>query len=274
MEDRSMRRIGIALVAVLALGPGLWADGPPKEKAKEAPKPATPAEQYRALTERFTKAQQEFFTEYQKAKTEEERNKLFQEKYPQPATYAGKMMAIAEKYPKDPAAVDALVWVVTSVRQGPQVDKAMELLVKDHVDSPKLGTAAAMLVYFGSNQTEKWLQTILNKNPHKDVQAMACLSLGQYLKRRVGDPNVAAVERERLTREAEAYFERAAKDFPGVKYYRRNVAEMAKGELFELRNLAIGKTAPEINGEDTEGKKFKLSDYRGKVVVLDFWGNW
>jgi len=44
--------------------------------------------------------------------------------------------------------------------------------------------------------------------------------------------------------------------------------------LFELRNLGIGKTAPEIEGEDVDGKKFKLSDYRGKVVVLDFWGDW
>ena len=35
-----------------------------------------------------------------------------------------------------------------------------------------------------------------------------------------------------------------------------------------------GKTAPDIEGEDIDGKKFKLSDYRGKVVVLDFWGNW
>ena len=23
-----------------------------------------------------------------------------------------------------------------------------------------------------------------------------------------------------------------------------------------------------------DGQKFKLSDYRGKVVVLDFWGHW
>ena len=39
-------------------------------------------------------------------------------------------------------------------------------------------------------------------------------------------------------------------------------------------NLVIGKTAPEIVGEDLDGKHFKLSDYRGKVVLLDFWGNW
>jgi cytochrome oxidase Cu insertion factor (SCO1/SenC/PrrC family) len=38
--------------------------------------------------------------------------------------------------------------------------------------------------------------------------------------------------------------------------------------------LAIGKIAPEIEAEDIDGVKFKLSDYRGKVVVLDFWGDW
>jgi len=36
----------------------------------------------------------------------------------------------------------------------------------------------------------------------------------------------------------------------------------------------VGNLAPEIIGEDIDGKKFKLSDYRGKVVVLDFWGDW
>ena len=38
--------------------------------------------------------------------------------------------------------------------------------------------------------------------------------------------------------------------------------------------LAIGKAAPDITGEDIDGKEFKLSDYRGKVVVIDFWGHW
>jgi cytochrome oxidase Cu insertion factor (SCO1/SenC/PrrC family) len=36
----------------------------------------------------------------------------------------------------------------------------------------------------------------------------------------------------------------------------------------------VGEPAPEIKGEDVDGKEFALSDYKGKVVVLDFWGFW
>ena len=38
--------------------------------------------------------------------------------------------------------------------------------------------------------------------------------------------------------------------------------------------IHVGNLAPDIEGVDLDGKKFKLSDYKGKVVVLDFWGNW
>jgi hypothetical protein len=38
--------------------------------------------------------------------------------------------------------------------------------------------------------------------------------------------------------------------------------------------LQVGNLAPEIEGEDIERRTFKLSDYRGKVVMLDFWGHW
>ena len=36
----------------------------------------------------------------------------------------------------------------------------------------------------------------------------------------------------------------------------------------------VGQLAPEIAGEDLDGVPFRLSDYRGKVVLLDFWGHW
>lgn len=38
--------------------------------------------------------------------------------------------------------------------------------------------------------------------------------------------------------------------------------------------FAVGKVAPNIVGTDADGVKFQLKDYRGKVVVLDFWGEW
>ena len=52
------------------------------------------------------------------------------------------------------------------------------------------------------------------------------------------------------------------------------LGERADADLYEIRSLAIGKAAPEISGEDLFGKALKLSDYSGKVVVLDFWGHW
>lgn len=32
--------------------------------------------------------------------------------------------------------------------------------------------------------------------------------------------------------------------------------------------------APDIAGEDLDGVSFCLNDYRGKIVILDFWGDW
>ncbi len=84
-----------------------------------------------------------------------------------------------------------------------------------------------------------------------------------------------------LAKEAEAAFEEAGAKYGDVVVYTNpssmksvTVGDQAAGELFEIRNLAVGKTAPDIVGDDLEGKPFKLSDYRGEVVVIDFWGNW
>src|SRR5262245_11113354 len=36
----------------------------------------------------------------------------------------------------------------------------------------------------------------------------------------------------------------------------------------------VGNLCPEIAGEDADGKPVKLSDHKGKVVLVDFWGTW
>jgi hypothetical protein len=55
---------------------------------------------------------------------------------------------------------------------------------------------------------------------------------------------------------------------------KRESALRPPGPVEEPAGLCVGTAAPEIVGEDIDGVPFKLSDYRGKVVFLDFWGNW
>jgi thiol-disulfide isomerase/thioredoxin len=65
-------------------------------------------------------------------------------------------------------------------------------------------------------------------------------------------------------------------EFGDLKSPRRGqpLAEIARSALHELHDLSLGRIAPEIDGRDADGVAFKLSDYRGKVVVLTFSGNW
>ena len=38
--------------------------------------------------------------------------------------------------------------------------------------------------------------------------------------------------------------------------------------------LGIGNKAPELIGKSTDGKTIKLSDTKGKLVLIDFWASW
>lgn len=42
----------------------------------------------------------------------------------------------------------------------------------------------------------------------------------------------------------------------------------------EMKLLPVGESAPDWQLSDAEGKVHSLSEYRGKVVVLDFWATW
>jgi peroxiredoxin len=78
-----------------------------------------------------------------------------------------------------------------------------------------------------------------------------------------------------LDREAETLLERVAKYYAEVPHNdkRRSpgpLGEAALAYLRERRDLAIGKPAPDLTGTDLDGVEFRIADYRGKVVVLDF----
>jgi hypothetical protein len=97
----------------------------------------------------------------------------------------------------------------------------------------------------------------LPESKARALSAQATIELG-------GKPPDAA-----MPAAARELFTRVAKEFPETDSGKRSA-----GLLFRIENLAVGKTAPDFATQDVEGVAFKLSEYRGKVVVLDFWGFW
>jgi hypothetical protein len=81
---------------------------------------------------------------------------------------------------------------------------------------------------------------------------------------------------EKETKELLAGLKALEKEFGKVVDPRRKRtwSELCADYTFQVEHLSIGSVAPEIEANDTSGVKFKLSDYRGKVVLLDFWGHW
>lgn len=69
---------------------------------------------------------------------------------------------------------------------------------------------------------------------------------------------------------------RLAASYPDAKVprYGTPYKQWVERKIYVIEHLKIGEIAPDIEAPDLDGVSFKLSDYRGKVVMLDFWGYW
>ena len=218
----------------------------------QQPTPSLAVEQQR-IHKAFEAERRAFSEAQQKATTDEERNQL---KFPDRDKYAAQMLDATQKNIKDPAAIDALIWILGFGRQGSEpMTMALALLQKHFIESDRMDSVCEALEFDDSEASKALLKELVQKSPHPGVKGSAALTLGQ-------------LHAEADPQQAERYFADVE------KYGTDKQKDSARGHLFQMKNLAVGKVAPEIEGEDVDGKKFKLSDYRGKVVLLSFWGDW
>src|SRR5262245_16043808 len=240
-------------------------------------KPPTPAEQYQALRKEYDRMPSGV------PKTDTELLKFVGGVYKHHFAVAPKFVELAEKYPNDPIALDALTqavwqvnttpWPVELVGEDTARARAFELIQRDHLRSDKLGPLCQRVSYGFCKEYETFLNAVRAKNPHPNVRAAACLSLGHFLNNRLqrldlckAQPDLAKEfaglygkeylaelrrqDRDAAVRDIEAIFEQAAEKYGDVKFPEGDtVAERAKAELFGIRNLSVGKEAPNVEGE-------------------------
>lgn len=60
----------------------------------------------------------------------------------------------------------------------------------------------------------------------------------------------------------------------GLRQQHSGAADMLDRQMFMINHLMIGREAPNITGKDPYGARMELTDYRGKVTLLVFSGDW
>ena len=249
---------------------------------------------------------------YNRAGSEAERKAINEEDQDLIRSACRRAQAWAAAHPNAPEAIDALTWPILEVMAGyypwadDEIERTYDLLTQKKAfegDSIGLLCTFAHLSSYASPAAKRFLMTALEQSPSKTIRATCCLSLGRHytrlasIRRDLDDPltrdlavkahspiprgfldQLKLADPDALDREAEVYFERVVNEFGDVTFPRPRpqtpLGEIARGEIFELRNLAVGKVAPEIEGQDLDGRTLRLSDFRGKVVALAFWATW
>jgi thiol-disulfide isomerase/thioredoxin len=231
-----------------------------------------PAEvRYKAVLKEFEDAKRDRYRAETGAKTEQERQELSKRPFDY-QIFAEKMDRIARDNPRDHAALPPLVWVAVYT-QGPLADRAIQTIRESHVLDPGIGSFAVQIGYIPAPGGDAILRAILARNHSRQAKGHACLALARKLKLQA-EHSGSKEKSMLLDGESEALFEKVVSEFADVKGENGPLGEIARNGLFELHHLSLGKEAPEIAGEDDEGRRMKLSEFRGKVVVLDFWGEW
>jgi len=166
--------------------------------------------------------------------------------------FAKRTRQLIDADPKDEVALDAILFGIQQLVADANDPSLHKLILAHHSASAKLSP-----ILDRGYTSDEFLRTVAEKSPHAKIRGQARLVQAKRL---------ARADR---AREAEAICEAIISEKDLTVLHRD-----AEDLLFEIRHLTIGKVVPEVESVDLVDKPMKLSDYRGKAVLLVFWGTW
>lgn len=205
------------------------------------------------------------------ATTEEEKNK-YRSSIPSAGPAATKMMQLVQANLDKPDVVKAVSWLVTGAANFPEGQEALKMLGTTFAGRKGIAAAVKQLEYHGL-PAEPVLKAVIEKNTNREEKAAALYALGAVHFKNF-DASADRVSGEASKDKALDYFQQLNAEFADVTIQGFKLSDFTAKMLFEMTNLQVGCEAPEIEGKDADGVNFKLSDYRGKHVIVIFWGGW
>ena len=256
--------VGLAL-AVLGLGAPAGAQT--ESQAVEASAKAL-AKEYKALDKEFKKARSDVFAEMRKL-PEGEQMAYYEAHAPNPEDYVPRFFDLAERAARTDTAAQCYRWVISNSQDEENFLICTDVLMRDHVDSDVMAEVCSSLQYHDRGGDA--LMDVIAESRNESVVGHAHYYMGKKLADSADWGGGAPDARER----AAEHLQKVVADYAEHAFGNdETLGSVAGRVLFAVQNLVIGKEAPDIEGKDIDGVSFKLSDYRGKVILLDFWGHW
>ncbi|MBS1715410.1 MAG: redoxin domain-containing protein [Armatimonadetes bacterium] len=242
-----------------------------------AQKKADPLEaEFTKLNQDYNKALSDYYKPFEDAKTDEEREKIKLDPAKDPTKrFFPKAVSLADRSKKNKSLFCRAGTFALRMAMGLNDQKTSDRLLGElearAIDQPEFGHSLYLLDQYGyvffqdRSKAAEWslkhCDKIIAATKNREVKAAALMHKAEVYAPPYGESRDLAKGREIYV---------ALRD----KYGDTTSGKRAGNELFRIDHLQVGMVAPDFEATDESGKAFKLSEYRGQVVVLDFWGFW
>ncbi len=206
--------------------------------------------------------------------------------------YGRAFLRLAQADPGSEVSLKSCLWIVNaaqiagSERQTVEIISAATKILQEHfLSRPEMenciaAAIAAFLEQKDRRQAERQpellaeaAEKLMQVNSHPAVHARACFHLVERFMPNLWDRDFSHSEDSSTLRElCRKYLNRVKDEFAEFDhFYYGTYGKAAERYLFDLDHMLVGQTPPNLDGTDVSEKPVKLSDYRGKLVIVDFW---
>ena len=251
---------------LLAAQPAPWQEPAAPVATQQEPSAQT---HYEVLAAEYDAAYQAWMEGVQKLFADAAENGETVTEYPDPpfADFMPRFLKGANKHAGTEQAVPYLVWVVQNglFSQMSEATEAWNTLLDRHAASAglePLGPMLSSMSYIFPEKAAGMVAKLEKESSSELVRAWATwVRLTPIFKE-----NGPKTEAFRLAKNEMQTLLAKVQD--------ESLQRAFDSEVTVLEVFGMGMTAPDITAPDLNGVEFSLSDYKGKVLFVDFWGDW
>lgn len=190
-------------------------------------------------------------------------------------------LKIARANPVDDLGFLALSFAFYEVRSmdGPErqdtEDAVYGLLEAHYMNDPRLDRLLLSLIRFGGEPAVDLVDKVVAGSDQRELRARGAYWSASERLMEVDDLTATAAERAEVRAEVTRMAQLVADEYADVEVFRGEPGgEAIKPVLYALENVTVGALLPEATAQRVGGDRESLSQYRGKVLLLDFWATW